>query len=140
MTSPRLVVGGVIIDRSAAVPRVLAARRSGPLSLAGRWEFPGGKVESDESPEIALARELQEELSVRIAVDSEILPSRGDTWPISEHFVMRLFVCTIKSGGLKAGDSHDELRWLSPDEINQVRWLDSDTHALDSVERLLSGT
>lgn len=133
MPSPRLVVGGVIIDRSGDQPRVLAARRTGPPALAGRWEFPGGKVEAGESPQAALVRELHEELEIDVAVSAEICPANGGTWPISEHYAMRLFVCGIESGRPQPADSHDEVRWLSAEELSDVPWLDSDTQALDGI-------
>ena len=63
---PKLVVGAAIVDSLACPTRLLAAQRSYPESLAGFWEFPGGKVEPSERPEQALVREIQEELNLDI--------------------------------------------------------------------------
>ncbi|MFZ2502533.1 MAG: NUDIX domain-containing protein, partial [Nocardioides sp.] len=67
----RLVVGAAII-RSG---RVLAARRVAPAEAAGRWEFPGGKVEPGESPAEAVCREVAEELGCQVRVESWLTPT-----------------------------------------------------------------
>ena len=65
-----LVVGAAILDDG----RVLAARRTSPAAAAGRWEFPGGKVEAGEAPDEALVREIAEELGCGIEVSSWLDP------------------------------------------------------------------
>ena len=67
-----LVVGAVIVDSFERPTRVLGARRSRPEGLAGRWEFPGGKVEAGEGRRVALIREVREELGVGLEVGEEI--------------------------------------------------------------------
>ena len=127
--------GGVIVDSS----RVLAARRSRPASLAGRWELPGGKVEAGETPEAALVREIDEELGVTVTVGDELRPPVGDAWPISADLEIRLFVTRVTDGEPKPGESHDEIRWLGADELESVPWLDADVAMLPSVRALLAG-
>ena len=97
-----LVVGAVIVDSLADPTRVLATRRTRPAELKGRWEFPGGKVESGESAEDALVREVQEELDVTLMLGEELSPA-GATWPISDRFSLRLFWAEIFVGTLTPG-------------------------------------
>ena len=68
-----LVVAAAIVDDLARPQRLLAARRRAPAELAGGWEFPGGKVEPDETPVAALHRELREELAVSVRLGAEVL-------------------------------------------------------------------
>src|SRR5699024_11350553 len=82
MSSPRLVVAGAIVDDLHRPTELLAARRSAPKSLAGQWEFAGGKVEPGEAPEVALHRELREELGVGVLLGAEIPSAAGPEWPI----------------------------------------------------------
>ena len=131
----RLVVGGVIVDDLFAPSRVLAARRTRPPSLRGRWEFPGGKVEPGESPQEALTRELREELGISVVVGAELVePDRG-TWQISRDLEMRLWFVTVAAGDPLAGDSHDELKWLDADSLDSVNWLDADQQVLTHLLR-----
>ncbi|TBO54839.1 (deoxy)nucleoside triphosphate pyrophosphohydrolase [Streptomyces kasugaensis] len=106
MTTVRVVVGGAVFDRG----RLLAARRSAPPSLAGRWELPGGKVEDGETPEQALERELREELGVEVAA-MERIPGE---WPLGPGFVLQVWTARLVSGEPQPLQDHDELRWLLP--------------------------
>ena len=134
----RLVVGGVIVDDLFAPSRVLAARRTRPPSLRGRWEFPGGKVEPGESPQEALTRELREELGISVDVGAELVePDRG-TWQISKDLEMRLWFASITDGEPVAEDSHDELKWLDADSLESVNWLDADQQVIPHVRGHLS--
>ncbi len=133
----RLVVGALIVNDLTQPTRVLAARRSTPP--VGRWEFPGGKVEFGESPQTALVREIWEELEVSVDVGRRLDPTSGGRWPISDSLEMELWWCST-SGEPKPGDSHDELRWLTADELGSVEWLEADLDALVLVaEGLRSG-
>ena len=138
MAVAKLVVGGMIVDRLESPRQVLAARRSRPLSLRGRWEFPGGKVEPGESGQEALTRELFEELGITVVVGAELVePDRG-TWPISKDLEMRLWFASVAAGDPFAGDSHEELRWLDADSLGSVDWLDADRQVLPHLRRHLS--
>ncbi|GCB46203.1 (deoxy)nucleoside triphosphate pyrophosphohydrolase [Streptomyces sp. NL15-2K] len=127
MTERIVVVGAALLDGG----RLLAARRSAPPELAGRWELPGGKVESGETPEAALVRELREELGVE-AEPVERVPGE---WPLKPPYVLKVWTARLLagSGEPKPLQDHDALRWLAPDEIWSVNWLDQDVPAVREV-------
>ncbi|MDX3851611.1 (deoxy)nucleoside triphosphate pyrophosphohydrolase [Streptomyces sp. AK02-01A] len=127
----RVVVAGAVYDRG----RLLAARRSAPPELAGRWELPGGKVEPGEEPEQALVRELREELGVE-ARPMERIPGE---WPLKPGYVLQVWTARLLSGEPRPLEDHDELRWLGPDETHTVNWLDQDRPAVAEAARRLRG-
>lgn len=134
----RLVVGAILVDDLAAPTRVLACRRTRPDEIAGRWEFPGGKVEPGETPAAALVREVREELSVAIEVGAELTDAAGARWPIDERYELALLFAVVAPGEVPtAGSDHDELRWLSAGTLGSVDWLPSDTQALLRLRGML---
>ncbi len=131
MDQPAPVVGAAIL----ADGRVLAARRTTPPEAAGRWEFPGGKVESGETPEQALVREVVEELGCTIAVDGWL----GGRVPIGEKYVLTVAVARLVEGE-PTPHEHDQVRWLAADELDDVDWLEPDLPFLAELRlRLGSG-
>lgn len=125
----RVVVAGAVYDRG----RLLAARRSAPEELAGRWELPGGKLEPGESPEQALVRELREELGV----ETEPVERVPGEWPLKPGYVLRVWTVRLVSGDPRPLQDHDALRWLGPGERDDVDWLDQDRPAVAAVARLV---
>ncbi|APE23688.1 MULTISPECIES: (deoxy)nucleoside triphosphate pyrophosphohydrolase [Streptomyces] len=124
-----VVVAGALYDGG----RLLAARRSAPVELAGRWELPGGKLEPGESPEAALVRELREELGVDVE-PGERIPGE---WPLKPGYVLRVWTARLLSGEPRPLEDHDELRWLSRSELDSVDWLDQDRPAVAEAARWL---
>ncbi|MFF8937022.1 (deoxy)nucleoside triphosphate pyrophosphohydrolase [Streptomyces paradoxus] len=122
--SERIVVGAALVDDG----RLLAARRSAPAELAGRWELPGGKVEPGETADAALARELREELGVDAEVDGRV----PGEWPLRAPYVLQVWTARLRPGSAPPEplQDHDELRWLGPGEIWDVPWLDQDVPAV----------
>lgn len=131
MTEPIVVVGAALLSEG----RLLAARRSAPPELAGRWELPGGKVKPGEPPEQALVRELREELGVE-AKSAERVPGE---WPVGPGYVLRVWITHLLSGEPRPLEDHDELRWLNADEVWDVEWLDQDVPAVMETARLAWG-
>ncbi|MGP4000948.1 (deoxy)nucleoside triphosphate pyrophosphohydrolase [Streptomyces sp. 8N706] len=124
-----MVVGGAVLDQG----RLLAARRSAPPALAGRWELPGGKVEPGETPEAGLVRELREELGVEV----EPLGRIPGEWPLTQGYVLHVWTARLAAGEPRPLQDHDELRWLTPDRADEVDWLDQDRPAVAEVVRRL---
>ncbi len=114
--------------------RVLAARRTTPPEAAGRWEFPGGKVEQGETPEAALAREIDEELGCAVEVTGW-LP--GEV-PIGERHLLSVAVAELTAGDPDPRE-HDEIRWLTVTELDDVDWLDPDRPFLAHLRTHLGG-
>ena len=122
-----VVVAGAI-ERDG---RYLAARRTRPEWAAGRWEFPGGKVEPSESDEQALVREIREELGVEIAVVRRV----PGEWPLHDDLVLHLYVATLVEGEPQPLDHHDQLRWVAPADFDEIEWLESDREAVATLAK-----
>jgi 8-oxo-dGTP diphosphatase len=122
--APQVVVGAAIL----AGGRLLAAQRSAPPALAGRWELPGGKVEPGETDQAALVRECREELGIDVMLGTRI----GRDWRIGTYGVLRVWLATVVSGEPQPLE-HRQLRWLTVDELHDVDWLPGD---LPVVERI----
>ena len=112
--------------------RVLAARRTEPASVAGRWEFPGGKVEPGETEDDSLAREIQEELGLRIRVVRWFAGAEE----IGDRYLLKVAVATIEAGEPVPAE-HDQIRWLAAAELGDVDWLDADLPFLTELSHLL---
>ena len=94
------------------------------------WEFPGGKMETGETPEEALKREIKEELSADISVE-EFLTTVEYDYP-AFHLTMHCYLCTLLDEAMHLNE-HEAARWLSKAELRSVKWLPAD---LEVVERM----
>jgi len=108
-----LVVAVALVD---ADRRVLIAQRPEGKSMAGLWEFPGGKVEPGESPEAALIRELQEELGIETKEACLAPVSFASHSYESFHLLMPLYACRKWQGEPQARE-HVALRWVRPQNL-----------------------
>ena len=128
-TGIRVIVGAAIVEDG----RVLACERSDPPEVAGKWEFPGGKVEAGESEEEALIRECEEELGVLVAVGErvghDVLLGHGRS-------VLRVYLATLVKGQ-PAPLEHSEIRWLAKDELGDVPWLPADAPIVEALRQRL---
>jgi 8-oxo-dGTP diphosphatase len=130
--TPRLIVGAAIVVDG----RVLACERSEPPEMAGRWEFPGGKVEPGESDVAALMRECDEELDVDIDVGARVGP---DVPVAGGRSILRVYLARLVGDRLPRALEHSALRWLAVDELHDVAWLPADAPIVTALAAVLPG-
>ena len=94
------------------------------------WEFPGGKMEPGETPEEALSREIQEELSADINVDEFLCTVEYD-YP-KFHLTMHCFLCSLLTEAVHLNE-HEAARWLRKDELESVGWLPADRVVIEKL-------
>lgn len=134
-SAPTVVVAAAILDRQDGRLRVLAAQRSEPPALAGCWEFPGGKVEPGEAERDALVRECHEELDIDIVLGERL----GHDLPSADgRAVLRVWVARVCAGEPRAVE-HLAIRWLTAEQLYDVRWLPQDLTLVDLLRPLLRG-
>ncbi|MBR5959163.1 MAG: 8-oxo-dGTP diphosphatase MutT [Salinivirgaceae bacterium] len=110
--------------------RIFATQR-GYGDMKGGWEFPGGKIEPDETPEAALQREIREELDTDIAIERLLKTIEWD-YP-TFHLTMHCYLCHVVSGALTLKE-HESARWLSANELDSVAWLPADRVVVDLIK------
>ena len=122
MTNIVLVVACALVDVDG---RVLICKRPQGKSLAGLWEFPGGKVEAGETPEAALIREMGEELGITIT-QSCLAPFvfASHTYE-TFHLMMPLYLCRRWSGVVVAKE-HEALAWVKPNALSNYEMPPAD--------------
>lgn len=123
------VVAAVIGDSFENTTKVFATER-GYGEFKGQWEFPGGKIEVGETPQQALIREIQEELTVKIKVGKLIDTIEYD-YP-KFHLSMKCFLCVIVDGDIVLQEAEDA-KWLNKDELYSVNWLPADITLIDKI-------
>jgi 8-oxo-dGTP diphosphatase len=114
--------------------RIFATQR-GYGDFKDYWEFPGGKMETGETPEQALVREIREELDAEIRIDKFLSTIEWD-YP-QFHLTMHCFVCSLVSNELHLNE-HEAARWLNKDEIHTVNWLPADDQLLPLIVKELA--
>ena len=113
------VVAAIIHDEQG---RIFVTQR-GYGEWKDYWEFPGGKMETGETSEEALKREIWEELETRIVVERFVETVEWD-YP-HFHLTMHCYLCYVESGHLKLKE-HEAAKWLNKDELESVNWLPAD--------------
>lgn len=123
------VAAAVIRDKN----RIFATQR-GYGEQKGGWEFPGGKIETGETSQEALAREIREELDTEIRVGELIGTIEYDYQKF--HLSMDCFLCEIVSGELVLREA-EAAKWLTSETIYSVDWLPADLQIIDRVKQIL---
>ena len=127
------VAAAVICDSLERPTRIFATAR-GYGDFKGQWEFPGGKIEAEETSQAALIREIKEELDVEITVGSLIDTIEYD-YP-TFHLSMDCFWCVVTNGTIRLLEAQ-EARWLSKDKLDSVQWLPADITLIDKISSLM---
>ena len=127
---PKIIrVTAAIIEREGKI--LIAKRKAGDDLFAGLWEFPGGKIEEGETPEECMARELKEELDIEVEV-GELISSNKHKYP---HGIFELLAYRVKhiSGEMILND-HDEIKWVTVDEISNFEFPPADIPIITHLE------
>jgi len=124
-----IVVGAAIVRGET----VLCARRSAPAQLAGKWEFPGGKVEPGESDRDAVVRECREELGVEVIAGIQI----GADARIDDRLTLRVYLGRLLPGQPEPAplEDHDRLVWVPRGELLGLDWLAPDVPIVTELSR-----
>lgn len=124
----RVKVAGGIIENAEG--KILCALRSSEKTLGNYWEFPGGKIEENETIFQAIEREIFEELNLRVEAKSKFMEivHEYDKFTVE----LTLIECELISGEMKLHD-HDAVIWLNPENLHSLSWAPAD---IPAVERL----
>lgn len=123
------VTAGIIIDNN----KILIAQRGANEKLAGKWEFPGGKIELDETPQECLKREIKEELEVDIEV-GDYLGESIYTYPNGEIKLIAYFA-TVVDGDIKLS-VHDKIEWITIGEIDEYDFAAADIYFVEKLKEV----
>jgi 8-oxo-dGTP diphosphatase len=124
------VVGAVILNEAN---EILCALRSQKMSLPGLWEFPGGKIEPNETPEESLIREIKEELNCTIKVGELVVDATHD-YP---NVIVRLITYLAKIvDGVPYANEHEQLIWLPVNQLVTLEWASADLPTLEVLSTL----
>ena len=132
----QVTVSGAVILRTNpdTNKKEIFATQRGYGDYKDGWEIPGGKLESGETPEACIVREIREELATEIKVE-RILGVVDYDYP-NFHLTMHCILCTIVSGDLKLLE-HEAAKWLTKETLRSVDWLPADQLILDKIEKIL---
>ncbi|MEJ2165560.1 MAG: (deoxy)nucleoside triphosphate pyrophosphohydrolase [Desulfobacterales bacterium] len=112
--------------------RILIARRRDDDRLAGKWEFPGGKIEDNETPQECLRREMREEFGIDVAV--------GDFFGASTHhygseLIQLLAYYTVWTGGAFSLNAHADYRWVALAELQNFDFAQADINFVEKLQK-----
>ncbi len=122
----RVTAAIIIKDR-----KVLVARRKPGGKMEGHWEFPGGKIDPNETPEECLRREIDEELGVRDLVIQEHFLTTTHAYPFAD-IELIVFLCTSKTLP-HSSQAHDLLEWATLDQLSSYQWAPADVPAVQKL-------
>ena len=112
--------------------KILCAQRSETMKLPLKWEFPGGKIEENESLEACLKREIREELGIEINI-LEQLPSFKHRYSANFSIELFPFRCNLLSHEIHLTE-HKQIKWLSLEELKDLDWAEADVTIVDYIK------
>lgn len=127
------VVAAALVDLEG---RVLLQQRPEGKSLAGLWEFPGGKVEPGETPEAALIRELEEELAIAVP-HACLAPAAFASAPLGDRHLVLLLYITRKWSGVPRALEATALRWVRPSDMHVLPMPPADRPLIGLLDALI---
>lgn len=132
----QVTVSGAVILRTnpETNKKEIFATQRGYGDYKDGWEIPGGKIESGETPEECIVREIREELATEVRAE-RILGVVDYDYP-TFHLTMHCILCTIVSGKLQLLE-HEAAKWVTKKTLRSVAWLPADQLILDKIEELL---
>lgn len=132
----QVTVSGAVILRTnpETNQKEIFATQRGYGDYKDGWEIPGGKLESGETPEECIVREIREELATEVRAE-RILGVVDYDYP-TFHLTMHCILCTIISGKLQLLE-HEAAKWVNKETLRSVDWLPADRLILDKIEELL---
>ena len=125
------VVAAVIKAVNKTGESIIFVTQRGYGEFKGGWEFPGGKIESGETKEQALVREIKEELNIEISVDKFAIDIEYQ-YP-NFYLFMSCFMCSIKEGSIELLE-HNDGKWITKEELNTLNWLPADIDAVNYLK------
>lgn len=125
------VVGAILVRDQ----KILCAQRGGEKSLPYLWEFPGGKIESGETPQEALKRELMEELKIEVSIAEDIFDRSAYEYDFGRVHLTTI-LCQLE-GSEPILTEHVDIKWLTPSELLTLDWAPAD---IPAVEKLMQMT
>ncbi len=123
------VVCGIIYQQN----KIFIARRKKGRDFAGKWEFPGGKVEKEESEKEALNRELLEELGMKVIIGEKIGSNKHQYETFS--IVLIAFKCQFVSANYAMTD-HDDYKWVESKSLHEFDFTDADLPLIDLINSI----
>ena len=128
------VVAAVIRSKNKDGESMIFATQRGYGELKDGWEFPGGKIEPEETPQQALKREIREELDTEIIV-GELIDTIEYDYP-AFHLSMDCFWCQVLEGNLTLKEA-EAAKWLTKEQLDSVAWLPADITLIDKIREYM---
>jgi len=124
-----ITVTAAIIKQESTI---LITRRAPGKHLEGYWEFPGGKLDANETEQDCLVREIKEELDLTIKVDAFYMENSHQY--ANKHILLKAFICTLISGDILLRD-HDKMAWVTIDKLNDYRFAPADIPFVEALTK-----